>query len=263
MNASPSPAADQAAQPGFIQKQYQFTAHIRDPESNPRPPEVEERRMAIYRELVYNNVEGFLSDNFPVLRQTLSDEFWHAMVRDFFIRHRARTPLFTEISQEFITYLQEERDTRDDPPFMLELAHYEWVELALAFSDEDERMPAADPNGDLFEGVPVPSPLAWNLSYRFAVHRIGPDYRPEGPDEQPTHLVAYRNRKDEVEFLEINAVTQRLIELVKENPQRTGHSALKQIAEELNHPQPELVLQAGRDLLLQLRERDIFLGTRP
>ncbi len=263
MNALPSPMDEAARQPGFIQTQYRFTAHIRDPEGNPRPPDVEDRRMAIYRELVYNNLEGFLADNFPVLRRILSDERWHAMVRDFFIRHRARTPLFTEIAQEFIAYLQDEREVGDDPPFMLELAHYEWVELALDFSQDDENMPPADPNGDLFEGVPVLSPLAWNLSYRFAVHRIGPDYQPVEPAPQPTHLVVYRDRRDQIQFLEINAVTQRLIELLKENPDHTGHYALRRIAEELNHPQPEVVIQAGRDLLRQLRERDILIGTRP
>ncbi len=257
MNALP-----RAEQPAFIRKQFQFAAHIRDPGTNPRPPEVEERRMAVYRELIYNNIEGFLSDGFPVLRQILPDARWHGMVRDFLASHRARTPLFTEIGQEFLVYLQDERTVMDDPPFVLELAHYEWVELALTFSDDDERMPPADPNGDLFEGIPVPSPLAWNLSYRFPVHRIGPDHQPQQPGEQPTHLVVYRDRQDRVEFLEINAVTQRLLQLLKENPDHTGRMLLKRIADELNHPQPEVVLEGGRDLLRQLRARDILIGTR-
>ncbi len=270
MHASPTPEqveqtrqSERAELPRFIRQQYQFAAHIRNPQVNPRPVDVQERHMAIYRELFYNNIEGSLAEIFPVLRQTLSDEQWHAMARDFLANHRSRTPLFTEIGQEFLAYLQEERDAQGDPPFMLELAHYEWVELALAFSDDDERMPVSDPNGDLFAGMPVLSPLAWNLSYRFAVHRIGPDYRPDEPDQQPSHLVVYRNRRDQVEFLEINAVTQRLIELLKENPHWTGQDTLNRIAEELNHPHPEVVIQAGRDLLLQLRERDILIGTRP
>jgi len=206
----------------FQRRQFEFAAHIRDPGANPRPAGVEERRMAIYRELFYNNVEGFLSDNFPVLRSIVTDERWHAMARDFFARHRSRTPYFAEIPQEFLTYLQNERGERpEDPPFLLELAHYEWVELALVFSAADRELPQADPNGDLLAGVPLLSPLAWNLSYRFAVHRIGPDFQPQVPGAEPTHLVVYRNRQDQVEFLEINAVTQRLIELLKENPDAT------------------------------------------
>jgi hypothetical protein len=258
MSASPT-----AEQPAFVRTQYQFAAHIRDPQAHPAPPELEDRRMAIYRELFYNNVEGFLADGFPVLRRIYTDSDWHALVRDYFARHRSHTPYFPEIGKEFLQYLEQERaQIPGDPPFLLELAHYEWVELALSFSDADQDTPPADPNGDPYVGVPILSRVAWSLSYRFPVHRIGPELQPQRPELQPTHLVVYRNRRDQVEFLEINAVTQRLIQLLKENPDRTGQDAVTQVATELQHPQPELVHRAGRQLLQDLRARDIVLGTR-
>lgn len=252
-----------AERPAFMNRQYAFAAHIRDPECAPPPQGVEDRRMAIYRDLFYNNLESLLAGFFPVLRRIFADEYWHAMVRDFFIRHRARTPLFLEIAREFLEYLQDEREANSgDPAFLLELAHYEWVELALSISDEEPDPSLADPNGDLMEGRPLISPLAWNQSYRFPVHRISPDFQPDLPGEQPTHLVVYRNRADDVEFLEINAVTQRLLQLVQENPDWTGHETVKRIAEELQHPQPGLVMQAGAQLLHDLRVRNVVLGTR-
>ena len=90
-----------------------------------------------HRELFYNNVEGFISSGFPVLRELLDDKTWHAMVRDFFSRHRCKTPYFLEISAEFLDYLENERDTSDDPPFIKELAHYEWAELALTVAEQE------------------------------------------------------------------------------------------------------------------------------
>ncbi|RKZ79734.1 MAG: DUF2063 domain-containing protein, partial [Gammaproteobacteria bacterium] len=48
--------------PSFIDTQYQFAGHIRDPEHNPAPADIEQRRMAIYRELFYNNIEGFIAN---------------------------------------------------------------------------------------------------------------------------------------------------------------------------------------------------------
>lgn len=252
-----------AERPDFIRRQLQFAAHIRDPRTQPRPADVEERRMAIYRELFYNNVESLLAGNFPVLRRLLAEDHWHDMVRDFFVRHRAKTPYFPEIAQEFLDYLQNERDPEPrDPPYLLELAHYEWVELAVSISEETADPMDADPNGDLMAGIPLVSPLAWNLSYRFAVHRIGPDFQPSKPEEERTHLVVYRTRLDEVEFMEINAVTQRLLQLLQENPDWTGLAAVKRIAEELGHAQPELVVDAGRQLLNDLRAQNIILGTR-
>jgi hypothetical protein len=241
--------------------QYAFAAHIRDPEGAPAPSDVEDRRMAIYRDLFYNNLEGFAASNFPVLRSLTPDDRWHGMVRDFMVRHRCSTPLFAEIAQEFLAYLQAERDPHpDDPPFLLELAHYEWVELAVAINDDPS--PAVDPNGDLLEGIPVVAPSVWNLSYRFPVHRIGPDHQPDEPGDQPTHLVVYRDRSDDVHFLEINAVTQRLLQLMKETDDRTGLDILKIIASELHAPDPDTVIQAGVGLLADLKARNILLGTR-
>lgn len=252
-----------AEQPGLAQQQRAFAAHIRDPRANPGPPEVEDRRLAVYRELFYNNVESLLAGNFPVLRRLLDEAHWHALVRDFYARHRCQTPLFPEIAQEFLDYLANEREADPrDPPFLLELAHYEWVELALAVSDADPDLAAVDPNGDLLSGAPVVSPLAWSLTYRFPVHRIGPEFQPSEPGAEPTHLVVYRDRQDRVGFLQINAVTQRLLVLLAEQPEWNGRQALTQIAAELRHPDPALVVDSGASLMLDLRERQILLGTR-
>lgn len=247
----------------FQLHQYRFTAHIRTPEDNPVPADIEPRRIGIYRELLFNNIDSLLSSAFPVIRQILTQEQWHSLVEDFFARHRCATPLFPEIPQEFIAFLQEERDgATTDPPFLVELAHYEWVELALTISDADrDPLPPLDLNGDLLSGIPWVSPLAWSLSYRFPVHRLGPDFQPREPGGEATHLLVYRGRDDEVGFLEINAVTQRLIELLKENGRMTGLDALKRIAEELHHPEPDKVVEGGRRILEQLRKRNVVLGT--
>ena len=257
MSMSPDALAE------FQRRQLAFAATIRDPQQAP-PPEIPEARMAVYRELFFNGFESHLAGNFPVLRSITDDAAWEALVRDFMVRHRARTPLFTEIGQEFIDYLQHEREPAPgDPPFLAELAHWEYAELAVAISDADRELADFDPNGDLLEQHPVVAPTAWHPSYRFPVHRIGPDYLPETPPPEPTHLVVYRDREDAVHFLEINAVTQQLLTLLKENPALSGLDCLKHIAEALQHPRPQSVVAAGAALLADLKQRNILLGTRP
>jgi uncharacterized protein len=247
----------------FRQLQYAFAAHIRAPQDAPAPPDVEDRRMAVYRELFYNNVESFLANSFPVLRKLLDDSAWHALARDFFARHRCRSPLFLEIPQEFLDYLERERGARpEDPAFLQELAHYEWIELALSVAEAGEP-PPADPQGELLEHPAVLSELAWPLCYRYPVHRIGPRFQPREPGEQPTWLLVYRDAKDEVGFLELNAVSARLYALLQEDAGRSGRDALALIAEELQHPQPAAVMEGGRDMLEQWRRLGIVLGTRP
>ena len=250
-------------QPAFKKHQYDFTAHIRNPDANPRPDGIEDRRMAIYRELLYNNVEGFIASGFPVLRKIYSDENWHKMVRDFFANHQCQTPYFLEISQEFIDYLQNEREPQpEDPAGLVELAHYEWVELALHVSDETISMENIDPNGDLLAQRPVFSPVAWPLAYQFPVHTMGPDNLPETAPDQPTYMVVYRNRNDEVNFLEVNPVTARLIGLLQENEDYTGMDAIRHITREMNHPDPETMMQGGLAALQELQQYGIILGTQ-
>ena len=250
-------------EPGFKRLQKAFAEHIRNPRNIPAPEGIEDRRMAIYRDLFYNNIESFLSGNFPVLHEITPDEKWHGIVRDFMVKHRCETPHFPEIAQEFLAYLSESREAEaDDYPFMLELAHYEWVELALGISDEDADLPPHDPNGDLIEGVPLISPVAWNLSYSYPVHRISPEMIPDAPSGEPNHLVVYRDRLDKIHFLEINAVTQRLLELIKQNAHSTGLQILQMIADEMQHPDPDVVITAGTQLIQDLRARNIIIGTR-
>jgi len=248
------------AEQNFTQHQYAFAAHIRQPDKNPAPEGIEDRRMAIYRELFYNNVEGFLSSGFPVLRTLMDDESWHAMARDFFASHHCHSPLFMEISREFLTYLEQERGERkDDFPFLRELAHYEWVELALSIA-ETEPEQVDDPEGDLLENSPVLSNLAWPLSYQYPVHQISENFQPEAPADQPVYLMVYRANDDEVGFMELNAISARLFSLLQDNHSLTGRQALEQITTELNHPKREVVLDGGRQILQAWRERDIVLG---
>ena len=249
-------------QDDFKAVQYAFTAHIRDPENCPAPEGIEDRRINIYRNLFYNNIEGFVSSSFPVLRSLYNDDDWNAMVRSFFIKHECHSPYFLEIAQEFIDYLQNEHVLRDcDYPFMLELAHYEWVELAIEIDETEDDLNGVDIDGDLLAGHPQISALAWPLSYQFDVHTIAPENIPQQVNPQGCHLIVYRNPDDEVHFMEINAVTARLLFLLNEDESLTGQAALEQIADELQHPSPEAVIDGGLQTLRELKARNIILGT--
>lgn len=254
--------AQTAGLPRFQQIQYEFAAHLRNPQANPAPGGIEDRRLKIYRELFYNNVEGFLANAYPVIRRISSDEIWHARVRDFYTRHQSVSPLFHRMPEEFLKFLQEERGAHaDDPPFLAELAHYEWVEVALSVAEEELSPEMADPHGDPMTAPPLVSPLAWPMAYEWPVHRISKDYTPDKPPDQETYLVVYRTRQYQVKFMEINAVTARLLQLIEEQPQATGTQLMQQIATELNHPEPTQVIASGRELFASLRSRDIVVGT--
>ena len=245
----------------FQEIQSSFAAYIRDPDRHPMPAGIEGRRMQIYAELFYNNIESFIAKTFPVFREIADDDSWHRLVRDFIREHRAESPYFTHICEEFMQYL-DDRMKRPDaftevppiPPFALELCHYEWVEMALDLA------PDADCE---FDNEPVHlddalalSPLAWPLRYAYPVRQIGTDYQPTEPPDAPTWLIGWRNREDRVRFLSSNAVTIRLLKLIDDGS--ACREAFGVIAAEIG-ASPERVAETGMATLNRLHSHDIVV----
>lgn len=245
-------------------QQFTLAAHLRDPAGAPPPPGIEERRLQVYRDLFYNSVQSLLAGNFPVIRKILGAEPWHALVRDFYRDYRCSTPLFPELPREFIQYLQERAEAGlGDAPWLLELAHYEWMELALDLSEAGADDEPHEPAGDLLEGVPVPSPLAWPLAYAWPVHRLSPDYQPAEPPEQPTLLLVQRDAAYKVRFNELSPLTFRLLQRLSEFPDATGREQLQALAAEAGATDLPGFIAQGQAMLAQLRDSGVLLGTRP
>lgn len=247
----------------FQKYQYNFTKHLRDPDNNKKPAGIEDRRMAIYRDLLFNNINGFIENAFPVLRTLYCQEAWLILIRKFFAQHKSHTPYFVEISQEFLVFLQNEYElSTDDPQFLLELAHYEWVELHLMTSKAVVDLEGINPHGDFLKEAPVISPLAMALAYQWDVQHICEDYQPATAPDQPTYLIVHRDENDSVNFIEANPVTARLIAVLQENQNQSGRHVLTQIAAEMQHPEPDVVVQGGHQILLKLYKAGVVLGTR-
>lgn len=249
--------------PPFEELQLRLARHLRDPQHVPAPPELEDRRVGIYRELLFNNVRGLLAGNFPVIRRLLGEESFSALVRGFYVRHAAHTPLFHELGSEFVRFLGEHPALwQPERPFLHELAHYEWVELALDLDPARFEDVAIDAGlEDPLAAVPVPSPLAWLLGYQFPVHQIRPEHQPTEPPPLPTWIVVYRNRADKVQFQALEPLAARLLALVQEDQGRRGDELLVQLAGEAGQPVEALAAPA-RALLRGWIGREVVAGLR-
>ncbi|NOT85083.1 MAG: DUF2063 domain-containing protein [Methylococcaceae bacterium] len=238
------------------QQQANFTAYIRDPLHKPMPSDVKPERMIMYTELIFNNVESFLGSNFPVLRKILSTAQWLALVRDFFIQHSSKTPYFCNIPEEFLSYCQSERNNPGDYPFLLELAHYEWVEMALSIAQEELVINGSVDN--LLNNRIQLSPLAWLLAYQYPVQCLSPDFLPTEAPAQPTLIIVYRDKTDDVKFIVINPITYSLLNLIQENAGLTTHHYLQQVAVEYGQDNVQAVLEGGLQILKALAEKNII-----
>ena len=222
--------------PDFQKKQFAFAAHIRDPDHVAAPAGVEDRRMAIYRELFFNNIRNLLSNMFPVLKKLHTTDKWESMIRQFMQKHRAETPYFLQLPQEFLDFLQNE------------------------YSND---LSDVDRDGDLLANVPVKSALTWVYAYQYPVHRISPDNLPTEPAEQPVYLAVYRRDNDKVGFLELNPITARLLEAIEQNDaMKSGENLLRGLAVEIDYPDVDALIQHGATALDEMKQLEILIGTR-
>jgi len=191
-------------------QQLAFAHHVRDPGVHPPPPGIEDRRLRVYRELFIGSMRGLLEANFPVIHRTLPDADWQSLVQDFYTGHRCSTPLFTEVAREFVDWLASAERT---PPWLPELAHHEWTELALQIAMSTPHTPCRSRySGEFFIQV---SELARVHAYAWPVHRIGPDFQPLTPPATPTLLLARRDDAGDVHFSELSPLVFRLLQMIQ------------------------------------------------
>jgi hypothetical protein len=234
----------------LLHQQTTMGLYLRDPEHNAPPIEMDPARAQVYRDLVFANLSSLLSGTFPVLVKILGDERWRSLVRIFLRDYRARTPKFGEIAQEFVEFLAAGPLALSDglwPPFMVELAHYEWVEMALQQSDA-EPLVGGDAALLLDRHLRV-SPLAWPLAYAWPVQRVGPDCQPDVLPAQPTLLLVRRAEDWSVRFSELSPLAWRLLLRVGEFPELTGREQLQGLAVEAGASE---FLDGGLVLLQQM-----------
>jgi len=186
---------------------------------------IEARRLAVYRELFFNNVEGFISGTFPVLKECLDENLWQKMVREFFIKHECETPYFLEISEEFLAFLQSEgASSLNLPDFTYSLAHWEWMELfADAYEAQTEvSVEAIQLDSDILTSIET----AWLQAYEYPVHQITPE---ESVEQQATFLLVYR-KNETVNFIELNPLSYLLFQALQNNSNQTITEIVKELS---------------------------------
>ena len=237
--------------------QKAFTEHLRDPDNTPVPKGLDKRRMSVYSELIFSNLSALLSDFFPVIKSILSDAAWHQMVRNFFISHQSQTPYFMEIAGEFVEYLSQSQLISELPDFLTELAHYEWLELALFTMEEDPPESAIDPIS--LGSTPLSlSPLAQPFAYQFPVHQIRAGFLPSKPNDTPSLLMVARGLDESVRFYELQPLSFQLLHEMQQNPGLVPNEWLAAVANQIKVENKPEFISNGITLLQSFNEQKLF-----
>ncbi len=236
--------------------QKAFTEHLRDPEHVPVPEGLDKRRMSVYSELIFNNVSSLLSDFFPVIRSIVSDAAWQTMVRNFFISHQSQTPYFMELSGEFVQYLSQTQLSADLPDYLIELAHYEWIELALFTMDEAHPDPIDDQQ---VSDLPLAlTALAQPLAYSYPVHRISPEFQPDRPGDTVSSLLVCRIPDESVRFFELQPLAFHMLQEMQQKPGLIPREWLQAKADEFGIEEKSDFVRNGTSLLQSFNKYQIF-----
>lgn len=243
-----------------LQRQQQaLTRYLRDPEQQTPPADMNAARVEVYRDLVFNNVSQLLSGTFPVLIRIIGEPRWHLLVRGFLRDWRAQTPKFAEISGEFVDYLAAQPQVLQQgqwPVFLLELAHYEWVEMVLQQSNAPA-LPLTDPSLLPYRPLQV-SALAWPLAYVWPVHELDPNNQPDTPPTQPTLLLVRRTEDFSVKFSLLSPLAFRLLQRIGEFPDLNGREHLHALAVEAGVAMDTAFVDNGSQLLRQLHKDGVL-----
>lgn len=249
-------------EPTFIRVQREFTRYLRDPEHAPLPAGVPEAGAAVYRNAVFANIDRFMTDNFPRVRAVMDDTRWAAMVRDYFLRHRSDTPLFVELPGEFLAYLEHERNDTADPPYLYELAHFDSLENVIGADERLLDFAGIAADGDLMRGELAINPIHQLVTYAYPVHVIDAAFRPDAAPGRPTQLLAFRDREYRYGILDLNPLSARLFLALRDAGGRSAETILREIAHDIGHADPAVVLQGGLEIIARMRARDLILGVR-
>ena len=239
--------------------QRTFAAHLRDPTQNPIPNGVNPARMNVYVDLLFNNVNDFLQRHLPITHSLLDANTWHDLVRQFYAQHACQSPYLRDISGEFVQWLSPRFATLDvaiNHPYLLELVHFEWVEIALMLDDtkvtwqtDFVAQAALDENISL-------NPVMLSQSYQYPVHKITTEWQPSTPE--PTFLLRLRTPQGQLRIIVLNALTMRLVEYIQNV--YTPRQAITLIAEEISHSDRVQLLQFGLQLLTQFHRQYVITG---
>lgn len=253
----------------FQELQQEMTAWLREPELQAAPA-LEPRRLAIYRELVFNNISDFVETAYPVLKSLLPPQEWAHLLRRFVAEHHSQSPYFRDISLAFREWMEAERSQwLAQRPWAQELMHFEWVELAADCAETAPDTTACQPDGDLLAGIPCLRSALWPLVYRWPVNTLSADNPPTPePPAQPTCLLGWRDDEDALHFVEVNPLSAHLVELIQNRASQealSGRVILQQLAAEAGCAGEAAVaafVAAGAGLLEELRALGIVRGVR-
>ena len=206
-------------------------------------------RLLTYRGLARNALEDPLPDCFPIIHALLkAAELWDDCMDAFLASRTIQSSYYRDVNPAFVTWLANSAWGQDRWPFVLQLAHFEYIEVEIMhwldepLSNDLKVMPTAD-SQVVLDGA------TRNLAYSYRVHEA----TKEDPEAQggETFLMGYRDAQGDFNYSELSAHASAFLARCMEG------ESIGVAASALN-----LELDEVLDLLIGFREKGALRGFR-
>lgn len=214
------------------EQQQAFAGHIRAGKAGGLWG-IDAQRMAVYRRLFFNNIEGYLGEVFTDTTACVGEGRWRDIVQRFFAEAEMTTPIYRDLPGEFILWASTQA-WPDLPPYWLEMAHFEALQMALVFAPDAGAQTWLQPQAVVGYSHPL---------YQWEEGKV--------LSAVPCFITVYRGRDGKVRWLVLSALQARFLELAQNNPEQSPDDILT-----LLHT--ERPLFHDKDIVLPLRQHGVM-----
>lgn len=100
-------------------------------------------RYAVYRNNVVISLIDALADTFPVVRQLVGDDFFHAMAREHARQHPPTSPVLAFYGQDFPAFIADFGPSAS-LPYLADVARLEWAYVSAFHAADADGLPTQD-----------------------------------------------------------------------------------------------------------------------
>lgn len=242
----------------FKTVQLEFANYLRNPGVVNAPQGIEKRRLAVYRGLISANIQNFVDSGFPVLKRITPAGRWQELIDSFIANYFSTSPYFVDISGAFVDFLTSGQVlTKNDPPYIGELAHYEWVELSVSLLELEDGVEAV---AELTPDTAIQlNSTAQLLSYSYEVEKISPDFLPATVAPETVHILVYRDLAGRVRFFRLSTMTVLLLRHLQQSEYSSNQDLTEAMQAALPQLAKEVVAEGLTATLTEFAKRQVIL----
>lgn len=168
------------------QHQADLAEYIRHPQSAKKPHGIDGKRLAVYADLVRNNLSSFINRCFSETRQWVDEKEWFNLQEAFLQQGKPQSPYFRDIPKQFLHFVQKQNRL---PEKLLAMMDFEHHQLLAEIAPIEQSTTKWQENSLLHRAK-----SAFLLHYD--VDFISSDF--QQIDQSPATIIVWRNQDDEV-----------------------------------------------------------------